>query len=138
GVDPAAPMLDIARTRPGGDAVEWIHGGAADLPSYVADLVVMMGHVAQYFVDDDAWSSVLRETRRPLRDGGRLAFETRNPAVDWVSRWTRDRTIATYPHPDGGEFVAWVEMRDVTGSSESYTTTHVGHTRLPDGTAVAC
>lgn len=32
GVDPAVAMLDLARTRPGGERVEWIHGTADDIP----------------------------------------------------------------------------------------------------------
>lgn len=136
GVDPAATMLEAARERPGGDLVEWIHGGAAETPSGIADLVIMMGHVAQYFVSDDDWSTTLTECRRILRDGGRLAFETRNPGRDWRGRWTPERTRASYDHPDGGRFTSWVEVAEVIGSPESFTETHVGHTLLPDGTHV--
>jgi SAM-dependent methyltransferase len=138
GVDAAAAMLDVARTRPGGEAVEWIHGRAADVPGAAADLVVMMGHVAQYFIDDDEWARLLVEVRRILHAEGRLAFETRDPTIDWARSWTRDRTTTSYPHPDGGTFTAWVEMRDVTGAPASYTTVHEGHTVLPDGSHVVC
>jgi SAM-dependent methyltransferase len=138
GVDPSATMLDVARRRPGGSCVEWIHGEAADAPNAEADLAVMTGHVAQYFVDDRDWADLLRHVRRVLVPGGRLAFETRNPAANWAQRWTRERTTTTFPHPDGGDFTAWVEMSEVTGSPDSYTTVHVGHTVLPDGTQVEC
>jgi len=138
GVDPSATMLDVARRRPGGSGVEWIHGYAADVPSAEADLAVMTGHVAQYFIDDRIWADLLRDVHRILVEGGRLAFETRNPAVNWAQQWTRERTTATFPHPDGGEFAAWVEMSEVAGPPESYTSVHVGHTVLPDGARVAC
>ncbi|MBK5223563.1 MAG: class I SAM-dependent methyltransferase [Acidimicrobiia bacterium] len=88
GVDPAVAMLDLARTRPGGERVEWIHGTADDIPDSCADLVIMMGHVAQYFVADDQWTHLLGQVRRMLMPGGHLAFETRNPLVDWSARWT--------------------------------------------------
>jgi SAM-dependent methyltransferase len=136
GVDPAAAMLDVARARPGGDRVRWVHGTAADAPTGVADLVVMMGHVAQYFLSDEAWGEALRQCRRILHDGGRLTFETRNPDRDWPRRWTRERTTATLPHPDGGEFTSWGEIVDVVGAPTSFTETHVGHTVLPDGTTL--
>ena len=58
--------------------------------------------------------------------------------MNWAQWWTRERTTATFPHPDGGDFTAWVEMSEVTGSRESYTTVHVGHTVLPDGARLAC
>jgi len=138
GVDPAPAMLDIARARPGGGTVRWIQGVAADVSRATAELVIMTGHVAQYFVDDAEWVRLLADVRRILSPGGRLAFETRNPAVDWRERWTRVRTVTTHPHPDGGTFTAWVEMREVTGTPESYTTVHVGHTILPDGDHLTC
>jgi SAM-dependent methyltransferase len=134
GVDPASAMLDIARTRPGGENVQWILGHADDVPSAAADLVVMMGHVAQYFVDDAAWTHVLDEVHRILMPGGRLTFETRNPAIDWAHEWTPARTTTVHPHPDGGTFTAWVEMGELDGTPESYATVHAGHTVLPDGT----
>jgi SAM-dependent methyltransferase len=133
GVDPALAMLDIARDRPGAEHVTWIHGTADDVPSRAADLVIMMGHVAQYFVDDADWAEVLVQIRRILGPGGHLAFETRNPAVDWPARWTRTHTLASYEHPDGGGFTSWVEVVEVTGPADSYTTTHRGHTLLPGG-----
>jgi SAM-dependent methyltransferase len=133
GVDPAAAMIDAARARPGGDLPTWVHGTVADLGSGTADLVVMMGHVAQYFLTDEDWDRTLVECRRVLRDGGRLTFETRNPDRDWPHRWTPERTLASYPHPDGGQFSTWVEVTEVLGPPTSFVQTHIGHTALPDG-----
>ena len=137
GVDPAAAMLDAARSRPDGDRPTWVHGSAADVPTRVADLVVMMGHVAQYFLTDEDWAETLRQCHRILHNGGHLAFETRNPDRGWPQRWTRERTLSTLPHPDGGEFRTWVEVTEVSGSPTSFLETHVGHTELPDGTTFA-
>lgn len=133
GVDPAGPMLEIARHRSAGLDVEWIHGVADDVATGVADLVVMMGHVAQYFVDDPSWSNVLQQSHRILQPGGRLTFETRNPAIPWDEEWTEARSKATMPHPKGGEFTSWVEVVEKSGTDDSYTLTHHGHTILPDG-----
>jgi hypothetical protein len=98
---------------------------------------VMMGHVAQYFVDDAAWSNVLKELHRILQPGGRLTFETRNPTIAWEEQWTEAGSKATMPHPEGGEFTLWVEVVDKSGSADSYTLTHHGHTILPDGLHLA-
>lgn len=133
GIDPAEPMIDLARARPGGDTVEWIVGDAGDAPAGTADLVVMMGHVAQYFVDDDHWDTTLTQIHRALRPGGRVTFETRNPAIDWASQWTEANSRGTLDHPRGGTFEAWVQMVDRQGPPDSYTSTHEGHTILPDG-----
>jgi SAM-dependent methyltransferase len=138
GAEPAQAMLDLSRARPGGEDVHWVHGDARDVPSGVADLVVMMGHVAQYFIDDSDWARLLAEVHRILAPGGSLTFETRNPAIDWARLWTREQTAATHAHPDGGTFTAWVEMRERRGTDASYTTVHEGHTVLPDGTHLCC
>ena len=133
GIDPAKPMIDIARTRPGGELVEWIVGTAADAPTACCDLVIMMGHVAQYFVDDADWAVTLTQIHRMLRPAGRVAFEARNPAVDWASRWTEANTWHQLEHPDGATFDSWVQVVDRTGNASSYRMTHEGHRVLPDG-----
>lgn len=133
GVDPAAAVLDIARARPGGDSVDWVHGTPSALPTASANLAVMMGHVAQYFLTDDEWATLLAETTRLLVPGGHLAFETRNPALDWASRWTKQNTTEVLPHPRGGDFTSWVQVVDRATTGDGYTMTHEGNTVLPDG-----
>lgn len=115
GIDPATAMLDVARHRPGGDRVTWIHGFADAAPEGTADLVVMTGHVAQYFVTDDSWAELLENAHRALRPGGHLAFESRNPGRRAWESWTPEHTRGTFAHPDGGEFTSWVELLEVTG-----------------------
>ena len=43
GVNPAGPMLDIARRRSAGLDIDWIDGLADDVATGAADLAVMMG-----------------------------------------------------------------------------------------------
>jgi SAM-dependent methyltransferase len=134
GVDPAGAMIDAAQARDGGDLVTWVQGTAADLPTGEADLVLMNGHVAQYFIDESDWATALHEVRRALRPGERVAFESLVPARRWWDRWTPEFTYDTYPHPDGGTFTSWVEIVSRSGDDESFRMTHRGHTVLPDGT----
>ncbi len=137
GVDPSAEMIDAARRRDGGDLPTWVQGTAADAPIGAADLVVMMGHVAQYFLEDEEWLSTLRQIRCILTDGGHLAFESRQPDRGWSARWTRERTQISREHPDGGVFRSWGEVTEVVGTSESFVQTHVGHRVLPNGSEIA-
>lgn len=113
GVDPAQAMLDVARSRPGGDRVTWIHGYAGDVGEGIADLAIMTGHVAQYFITDEAWAEVLRNAYHALRPGGRLAFESRNVGDRAWERWVPEHSLRTVPHPDGGDFTTWHELVDV-------------------------
>ena len=113
GIDPAAAMLEIARARPGGDRVTWILGDASAMPSESADLVTMTGHVAQVFLTDEDWRTILRHVHRALRPGGHLAFESRNPTARAWTTWTREASLGRYA-PDGGrEFASWVETAEV-------------------------
>jgi len=89
GVDPARASLDVARAKPGADAVRWLEGDATTLPPLQVDLVTKTGNVAQVFVTDEDWESTLRGVRGALADGGHLVFETRVPEREAWREWTR-------------------------------------------------
>lgn len=112
GVDPAAEMLAVARSRPGGDAVHWLHGDATALATGAFDLLVMTGHVAQVFLDDEAWNALLVEAHRALRPGGRLAFESRDPAARGWTRWNPVDSRRSVEQ-DGRTLTSWHEVTDV-------------------------
>jgi SAM-dependent methyltransferase len=104
GVDPALASLNIARAKPTGDEVLWIHGDATDLIELdlAADLAAMTGNVAQVFVDDKDWSATLAALHACLRAGGWLVFETRRPEVrDWEN-WDIAPTPVTLPDGRSG------------------------------------
>ena len=91
GVDPAAASLDVARAKPGAEAVTWIHGDATTLPELPpADLATMTGNVAQVFLGDEAWAATLRGIHGALRDGGVFVFETRRPQRRAWEGWAAD------------------------------------------------
>src|SRR3954451_7175298 len=79
GVDPAQASLDVARAKPGSEAVRWVHGNAAVPLQATVDAVTMTGNVAQVFLHDDEWSAALRSAWQSLHPGGHLVFETRDP-----------------------------------------------------------
>jgi SAM-dependent methyltransferase len=96
GADPAGASLDVARRKPGADRVRWLQAAAADLPAGLeADLATMTGNVAQVFVTDQDWAAALAAARGALRPGGRLVFETRDPArAAWRFRGRDELTAA--------------------------------------------
>ena len=88
GIEPAAAMLTVARTKDGAEKVTWVEGTAAAAPSSAYDVALMTSHVAQVFVEDEAWRETLRHLARALVPGGRLAFDSRDPAARAWKSWT--------------------------------------------------
>jgi SAM-dependent methyltransferase len=87
GVDPDPAMLDQARVRPD---VDWVLARAASMTwDREFDLAVMTGHAFQQLIADEDLRMSLAAVRAALRDGGRFAFETRNPAPRPWQRWQR-------------------------------------------------
>lgn len=119
GVDPAPAMLDIARHRPYGEHVHWIDGDAGRLGPLDADLAIMSGHVAQFFLTDESWLEALTALHGALRPGGRLAFESRNPGAREWEGWTRDARVRA-DDPTAGRVDTWSEVHDVSDGIVSY------------------
>jgi SAM-dependent methyltransferase len=122
GADPAAAMLVVARRRPGGDVVRWIEADAAGLPASARfDLVIMTGHVFQIFTSDSDVRAALQAARDLLAPGGRIAFETRNPAArEWAEWNPRD----SWQHVDAAGVAAdvYYDIRSVDGELVTYET----------------
>ncbi|RKR76476.1 class I SAM-dependent DNA methyltransferase [Frondihabitans australicus] len=104
GVDPALASLDVARSKPGADAVAWVHGDAVTAAELGlrADLAAMTGNVAQVFVADDAWHAALAGAAAALRPGGHLVFEARRPEARAWEAWASAPTTTTHEVPGVG------------------------------------
>lgn len=79
GADPAGASLEVARAKDVRARITWVHGDAAALPPFDADLAVMTGNVAQVFLTDEDWARALLGIHAALRTRGYLVFETRRP-----------------------------------------------------------
>jgi SAM-dependent methyltransferase len=112
-VDPARASLEVARSKPDGYRVRWLHCDATALPPLMADLATMTGNVAQVFTTDEGWDLTLRGARAALRPGGRLVFESRIPAkMAWLE-WNRERSHRTLVIEGVGPLETWAELLDV-------------------------
>ncbi len=91
GLDPAAGMLEQARTRAD---IDWIQD---DLTSVTwnreFDLIVMTGHAFQVFLDDEELCVALVAIGSSLTDLGRFVFETRNPLARGWEEWKPDNAV---------------------------------------------
>src|SRR5262249_30734003 len=90
GADPAQASLDVAGAEPGAERVRWLPGAATTLPPLQVDLATMTANVAQAIVGDADWHGTLAGIRDALSPGGRLVFETRDPARRAWENWNRE------------------------------------------------
>ncbi|WP_189323603.1 class I SAM-dependent methyltransferase [Streptomyces flaveus] len=125
GVDPAAASLDVARAKPGGERVRWIHGDATALPSLRVDLATMTGNAAQAVVDPRVWQETLRGVHDVLRPGGRFVFETRDPAKRAWEAWNREASYRVTEIPGVGAVENWVELIEVSEPLVTFRSTYV-------------
>ena len=124
-VDPAAACLEVARRKPGADDVRWVYGDVTDLPPLRVDLVTMTANVAQVFVTGQEWAETLAAVHGALRPGGRLVFESRDPARKAWLEWNRDHTYRRVAIPGAGPVETWIDLTDVQGSLVSFRTSFV-------------
>ncbi|MEV0116931.1 class I SAM-dependent methyltransferase [Streptomyces sp. NPDC050844] len=115
GVDPARASLDVARAKPGSERVRWICGDATSLPPLRVDLATMTGNVAQAIDDPETWRQTLGGAHEALRPGGRLVFETRDPARRAWEEWNREASYEVMEVPEVGAVEKWVQVIEVGG-----------------------
>ena len=126
GVDPAAAMLSVARAKPYSERIEWVESSAQTYRSNRHfDLIVMTGHTFQVLLSDTDALAVLDTMRGHLSEHGMVAFETRNPRIDWIREWQwRRRTFS------GGKILEELKVTAANGEFISFETSY----RLPDTT----
>ncbi|MFI9393469.1 class I SAM-dependent methyltransferase [Streptomyces bauhiniae] len=125
GVDPARASVDVARGKPGSERVRWICGDATTLPPLRADLATMTANVAQAIAGPQAWRKTLRGVYESLRPGGRLVFETRNPARRAWEEWNREASHTVTELPGVGAVESWVQLIEVSEPLVTFRWTYV-------------
>jgi SAM-dependent methyltransferase len=112
GVDPAAAMLRVARTRPSADRVDWIQsdGQSLRLPQRFS-FIYMTGHAFQQLLTDDDAVGLLRVAADHLNPDGRFVFDTRNPAARAWRSWTPGNTTRTLHSPQHGRVTLFYDAQ---------------------------
>jgi ubiquinone/menaquinone biosynthesis C-methylase UbiE len=129
GLDPDPVSLGVARRR---TDIEWVAGTAASMAwDSEFDLAIMMSHAFQVLVGDDELRASLAAIRRALFDGGRFAFETRNPLARAWESWHPGKAVNVID-PSGRPVRIWHEVESVLGNIVTFTET----TADPDGAAL--
>ncbi len=120
-LDPAGAVLARARLKPGADRVAWVRGTVQSAPSAAFDVALMTSHVAQCFLTDREWATTLVNLRRALVNGGRLAFDSRDPHARGWERWNPKDSRRQIELPDGQVVSVWTEVTAVESSVVSFT-----------------
>lgn len=129
GVDPAQAMLDVARDAKHGEKVTWLEGSAQSFRAEERfDLIIMTGHAFQVLLEDEDLAAALDSVANLLARDGRFVFETRNPELDWSTRWDTTTTLQTRE----GDVLEERRILERTRSRIVFDT----HYRFPDGSAL--
>ena len=127
GVDPSGASLNMARRKHHADKVTWVHGTAPDVLPLQVDVAFMTANVAQAFLTDEAWIETLHAAHSALRPGGRLVFESRDPARRAWEGWTRERTREIVRTPHHGEVESWNQVTRVDGALVTFDSPTIFH-----------
>ncbi|MFN8655766.1 MAG: class I SAM-dependent methyltransferase [Candidatus Obscuribacterales bacterium] len=96
GADPSAAMLNVARRKPHGSAIEWVQSAAQTYKSDKRfDLIIMTGHAFQVLLTEQDILAAFAAMKHHLRAGGMIVFESRNPGIDWAPRWNYEIELDT-------------------------------------------
>lgn len=111
GVDPADPMLEVARARQGGDRAHWVCADARHVRlGRRFELILMTGHAFQVFLTRDDREAVLETIAAHLALGGRFLFDTRNPARREWEEWTPEASRERLSDPEFGAVEVWNDV----------------------------
>lgn len=111
GVDPAAAMLEVARARSGGHAVNWVNADARSVRlGRLFDLVVMTGHAFQCLLTDTDQRALCDTIAAHLAPGGRFIFDSRNPLREEWREWIPGLSRRVLDDPELGHVEAWNDV----------------------------
>jgi hypothetical protein len=82
------------------------------------DLIVMTGHAFQILLTDADALAVFETMRGHLNQRGRVAFETRNPQVNWVGEWAAQPPLVRML--PGGQLLETLEITGEDGEFISF------------------
>ena len=95
-IDPSLSMLKVGKNSPFGDKVTWIRSSAQSFKlNQSFDLIIMTGNAFQVLLKNKDILEALTNMKKHLNPKGRIAFETRNPMVDWQKNWDTDNIQET-------------------------------------------
>ena len=96
GVDPSEHMLEAGRNKSHGDKIEWVLATSQDFKSDKQfDLIIMTGHAFQVLLTQEDVLETFKTMKDHIKSGGTIAFESRNPQIDWKRIWDYELELET-------------------------------------------
>ena len=93
GIDPNEEAVLLAQNKDNAQSVSWIIGDSQDLTTNSYDAIIMTANVAQVFISEESWNSVLQDVFTALKTGGQFIFDARNPQAKVWEEWQKDETV---------------------------------------------
>lgn len=120
GIEPSSRLLELARKRSGENNIKWVEGYIEKLQSEKVDLVIMTGHVAQFYLNDEEWYSALNTIHTSLLSGGHFIFESRNPLVPTFGSWPTLKSPSMTTDSIAGKVKWWANILEKKDNKISY------------------
>lgn len=120
GIEPSGRMLELARKRSGCENVRFLEGGADQLGDIKTDLIILTGHVAQFFLKDEDWQTTLSAFHKALKPGGHIAFESRNPLVLPFATWPTEENHKELTERVAGRIEWWAKILEAKSDRVRY------------------
>jgi len=120
GIDPAGPMIDIAKTKPDADQIEWLVGDYTALKNISADLLLMTSHVAQFLLTDEEWQGMLKNAHTVLDDDGYILFDSRQSLEKSFAKWPTIENKRKMYDENLGDIEYWCDLKEVKDNTAHY------------------
>lgn len=115
-IDPDKEAIHYAKQKEYAHDVTWIVGDSADLKPEAYDAVIMTANVAQVFITDKSWQTVVQDAYFALKPGGHFIFDTRNPKAKAWEEWEKDNTVDKIQDQNTGDtLILWDEYEGLNG-----------------------
>jgi ubiquinone/menaquinone biosynthesis C-methylase UbiE len=120
GIEPSEAMLDVARSKPYTDQIKWIKGSFEQMAGLEVDMVLMTSHVAQFFLEDQAWQELLKTARQALKPGGHIIFDVRRLSNPPFESWPTEDNRKEIKNTPSGPVEWWFKLLEVKDKCVRY------------------
>lgn len=120
GIEPSEAMLEVARHKPHGDKVKWIQGSSEQMKDLQVDMVLMTSHVAQFFLEDKEWKTMLQNLYNALKPGGHTVFDIRRLSNPPFTGWPTEDRRRVFEDTRQGTVEWWFKLLEVKDERVRY------------------